>query len=168
MTSRILYKPGETSSPEYASWHGMKSRCLNPTDKSFAGYGGRGITVCARWVASYLNFLSDMGRKPSPTHTVDRIDNNGPYAPNNCRWACPVQQGNNRQTNHPIVIEGISLTVAEWARVVGIRRGTIAARLHKGMNEVDAVMRPLKKKYRVRWKRRPGQIVANQYGRKIA
>jgi hypothetical protein len=75
----------------------MKNRCLNPNQDRFADYGGRGISVCVRWLKSFENFLSDMGRKPSPLHTLDRKDNNGDYKPSNCRWATPEQQRANQR-----------------------------------------------------------------------
>ena len=74
----------------------MKERCRNPKHNRFHRYGGRGIRVCDRWLDSYENFLADMGRKPSPTHSVDRIDNDGHYEPGNCRWATDAEQRANR------------------------------------------------------------------------
>lgn len=86
---------------EFQAWVKMIGRCTNATDKWYPSYGGRGITVCDRWRESYESFLADMGRRPSPDHSLDRIDNDGPYAPDNCRWATRSQQQRNkrRQTN---------------------------------------------------------------------
>jgi len=88
--------PRESLSPEYKSWCGMVQRCLNPNNKSFGRYGGRGIRICARWRRSFLTFLEDMGRKPSKEHSIDRIDNSGPYCIANCRWATPAEQRANQ------------------------------------------------------------------------
>jgi hypothetical protein len=82
---------------EYHSWRGMIERCENPRHKTFADYGGRGITICKRWRRSFPAFLADMGRKPSPTHSIDRKNNRRNYTPGNCRWATKIEQATNRR-----------------------------------------------------------------------
>lgn len=81
---------------EFVSWCCMIRRCLNVKHEKFKYYGGRGIKVCARWEDSFALFLSDMGKKPTPRHTIDRINCNGDYEPSNCRWATPKQQAKNK------------------------------------------------------------------------
>lgn len=82
---------------EYRAWAGMTSRCTNKNERTYKHYGDRGITVCKRWRESFPAFLKDMGRKPSPELSLDRIDNDGNYEPGNCRWATAKQQANNKR-----------------------------------------------------------------------
>lgn len=82
--------------PASGSWRSMIARCENPKTNGFAYYGGRGIRVCPRWRHSFLAFLADMGPRPSPEHSIDRIDSDGDYEPSNCRWATPTEQAANQ------------------------------------------------------------------------
>jgi hypothetical protein len=128
------------ASPEHAAWVAMRARCLRPTAANYDGYGGRGIAICDRW-NDYAVFLSDMGRKPTPAHSLDRIDVNGNYEPANCRWATPRQQANNRRVSVFVTAHGLTMTVAEWARETGLQDATIRQRLVRGWPPEDALYR---------------------------
>lgn len=120
---------GMRGSREYRIWQGIKRRCLSEKDAGFPSYGGRGITMCPSWVNSFETFFKDMGSCPDG-RSIDRIDNEGHYEPNNCRWATKEQQGNNKRSNVVIIANGRSLTLAEWSRETGIQESTMARRLH--------------------------------------
>lgn len=104
---------------EYTTYLGMRSRCENPNSTDFADYMARGIYVCERWVNSFANFLSDMGKAPSAQHSIDRIDNDGPYSPENCRWALPRQQARNKRSTRYVEAFGKRMSVAELSEVIG-------------------------------------------------
>lgn len=141
--AETLGKPAPVKSlPEYRVWASMRARCLTSTHPAYASYGGRGITVCDRWRDSFAAFLEDMGRRPGPDHSLDRIDNDGPYAPGNCRWATMAQQGSNRRTNRFVEFRGERLTIAAWARRIGIAKSSLRHRLDSGWSVEDALTRP--------------------------
>lgn len=125
-------KPKESQTPEYRAWTSMRSRCYYPRYQYYEYYGGRGISVCDAWRDSYFNFLNDMGRRPSPQHSLDRIDTNGNYEPANCRWATHLEQAQNQRTNTVLVIDGEAHCLTEWARITGLSRGTIYRRMRSG------------------------------------
>lgn len=110
------FRPSGPIKPEYAAWVQMRSRCLSPKDRHYKNYGGRRIGICERW-NDFRNFLKDVGYKPSPNHSLDRIDNNAGYCPENCRWATPVQQMRNRR-----VTKLSDQRVAEIKTAIGSQR----------------------------------------------
>ncbi|SRR6266511_5038461 len=132
-----------TGSPEYVSWQRIKQRCLDPYNPSYPRYGGRGITMCDRWRDSFEAFLADMGPRPTPGHTVERIDNALSYFPDNCRWADRTEQARNTRRNRLITHDGRTMTLAEWSQITGINRRTIAARLDRGMSTAEALGLPV-------------------------
>lgn len=129
---------GKRYSRAYKAWLHMKDRCLNPRNKNFARYGGRGITICQPWIDSFIAFYQDMG-DPPPAHSLDRIDNDGPYCRENCRWATRKTQMNNMSTNHPITANGETHTLAEWSHMTGLDRFIIADRLSRDWTPEQAL-----------------------------
>ena len=117
---------------EYTNWKEMKRRCYNPRYKEYHLYGGRGITICDRWRTSFVNFLADMGKRPFPEASIDRINNNGNYEPDNCRWATKLEQGQNTRKARMITYNGETLCLREWARRIGITHRTLSVRLKRG------------------------------------
>lgn len=127
---------------EYKVWATMKSRCRNPKVGCYASYGARDITVCERW-DKFENFIEDMGRAPAGM-SLDRIDNNRGYSPDNCGWATRIEQARNRRDNRIITHAGISRTLQEWANAVGISRERISDRLKTGWAVADALETPVR------------------------
>jgi len=124
------FKHGMTDTPEWRVWRNMLQRCTNPNNKLFHRYGGRGIVVCEQWF-EFENFFRDMGRVPAGM-TLDRIDNNGDYSRENCRWASRQTQNNNRESNLVITLGRETLTASQWSRRTGIPASTIARRARLG------------------------------------
>src|SRR6266536_1418160 len=116
---------------EHETWRNMKKRCYQKNRPKYQIYGARGIAVCTSWLNSFTAFLADMGPKPL-AHSIERINNNGPYHPSNCRWATPLEQAYNRRTNITLEYNGERKILAEWARLFGLNRNTFRSRLKKG------------------------------------
>jgi hypothetical protein len=137
VSKRAHWKHGKGGTNIYRAWHQMMARCYKPNTHNYPRYGGRGITVCERW-KDFSNFIADMGERP-PRHSLERIDNNGPYSPENCRWATPMEQSSNMRINRRITAFGQTFHVAEWARRLSIPEGRIRSRLAKGISGEDAL-----------------------------
>lgn len=139
------YIHGEASpeTPEYVAWGSMMKRCYSPTGgDNYHRYGGRGIKVCERW-RDFTNFLADMGRKPSPEHSLDRFpDTNGNYEPTNCRWATPTEQARNKTSNKRVVLDDREMCMSEACELRGISGTTVDQRMARGWSFEKAINTP--------------------------
>lgn len=135
---------GFSHTPVHNVWSHMKRRCSDEASPQYANYGGRGIKVCSRW-DSFLNFLEDMG-VPAEGMTLERIDNDGGYSKENCRWADKKDQANNRRSSRFIEFAGKRLTLAQWERENGLRAGQLHERLARGWSVEKALTSPRKAK----------------------
>ena len=133
---------GMKGTPEYNIWKSMTQRCKNPNDPGFHNYGGRGISVCKRWL-KFENFIADMGKKPHPKLSIERRDNDLGYTPDNCYWASKKTQMNNKRTNHLITHNGETHTLSEWSEITGISYTTLRARRRRGWSASRALTQPL-------------------------
>ncbi len=127
----------------YGIWLGIKYRCTDPKSSGWELYGERGIRICSEWEFSFETFVSDIGPRPSKQHTIDRIDSDGDYCKENCRWATPKEQNRNLRTNTKLTAFGETKLLLEWAEQLGLNTNTIHTRLHDGATHEEA-LRPLK------------------------
>lgn len=137
---------GRSHDAEYNVWRFMIRRCTCADHPRWNRYGGRGIKVCERWATSYEKFLSDVGRRPTPQHSIDRIDNDGNYEPGNVRWATRVEQAANQKRPHArrtLTFNGRTLSTREWASEIGITHQAIESRIDvSGWSVEEAVTIP--------------------------
>jgi hypothetical protein len=141
----ITHRNGRMT-PEYAAWSQAKARCNDVNHQAYHWYGGRGLRMAPEWAGNFRRFLADMGPRPSPAHSLDRIDNDGDYAPGNCRWALKATQHNNRRSNVRVEWRGESRTVAEWATATGIRKTALYQRLDHGWPLDRALTEPVRQR----------------------
>ncbi len=131
--------------PIYPAWQSMIQRCINPNNKDYPSYGGRGIAVCKRW-RKFENFLEDMGEHPGKEYSIDRIDNNKGYCKSNCRWATKKQQMRNKRDSYLITHEGKIQLLIEWAEDFNIPYKTLWDRIQKlGWSIERALTEPVRK-----------------------
>lgn len=130
-------------SKEYQCWSGMVNRCTNPKNNKFHKYGSRGITVCERW-RQFVNFLADMGHLPFVGAQLERKDNNGPYAPENCSWATRKRQARNKRTTRYLTLGDRTQCMADWADELGISIQTLSRRINQdGWSVEKALTTPI-------------------------
>lgn len=142
-----MTKHGETKSKLYQEWRGMKRRCLNPKSKFYHCYGGRGITICDEWVNDYecfRDYVTQLDNYGKDGYTLDRIDVNGNYEPNNVRWADIITQANNRRDTEQITFNGKTMTLKQWSREMGVRYSTLQNRKRLGWSYNDILSIPIK------------------------
>ena len=132
---------GQSKTPAWRSYYAMINRCTNKDANNYASYGGRGIKVCDRWMQGFEFFYADMGNRPKGK-TIDRIDVNGNYSDENCRWASEEEQVNNKQSTRYLTFKGRKQSVAQWAKECGIPRDSIIVRIELGWNIKDALTVP--------------------------
>jgi hypothetical protein len=130
--------------PLYGVWVAMIGRCTNPKHPNYKDYGGRGITVCQRWLSSFRDFVEDMGDRDNPEMTIDRIDNDKGYSKDNCRWATRVEQANNKRSTHWITYNGVRDSLTNHCRALGISRAVIFDRIRRGATFEEAVSKPVR------------------------
>lgn len=142
-THRVTHGESDKTK-EYRTWVGIKDRCSTNRPKHFKTYKSRGITVCDRWLESYENFLQDMGRAPSPKHSIERKDNDKGYSPDNCIWGTPKQQANNTSRSKIIEFNGQTMTLKLWADRLDMSYPALWKRIHDGWSIKKTFTKPVK------------------------
>lgn len=137
-------KHGWCGTKTYKTWESMNSRCRNKNNPMYAVYGGRGIKICKRW-HSFENFLEDMGERPTGK-SIDRIDNDGNYCKENCRWSTQKEQNNNTSRNHFVEYKGERKTIMQWSEILGLEFSVICSRINRGWDVDRAMIEKVKKR----------------------
>lgn len=132
-----IFKHGMTNTPEYNAWKQMRRRCIDISCKDYKAYGKRGINVCDRWMKSFSNFYNDMGRRPSPKHTIGRIDNDGDYCPENCRWESNIEQQRNKSNTLFYLYKGEKRTIGEIADDIGVSYKSLYEKIRRRGMSID-------------------------------
>lgn len=138
------HAPGSGQSPEFRAWCALKGRCLNKRNRAYKSYGGRGIKVCDRWLGErgFINFIADMGLRPSARHSMDRVDVDGNYCKENCRWADGFQQARNKRNTRKFTLNGVTKCAAEWNRDLDLGCSGVQIRIKNGWLEHKALTTP--------------------------
>jgi len=137
---------GSNFTPEYRAWKAMIERCENPNCKHYRNYGGRGIAVHTGFRSSFMAFLNEIGNRPSPGHSLDRIDNSKGYEPGNVRWATRKEQNRNLRRNVFIEFNGQRRCISAWAEAIGITTSCLNGRLKRGWSIERALGEPIQRK----------------------
>lgn len=141
----VKYLHGKSKLPEYATWKDMRRRCNSPNRPSRKWYHDKGIRVCKRW-DDFGKFIKDMGRKPTPKHTIERVNVRKGYSPSNCRWATAQEQHLNRTDTRRITFNGQTKVISQWEEEYGIRDQQLYHRLNRGWDIERALITPVNKK----------------------
>ena len=145
LSKELKTKHGMSETRQYQIYNGIKKRCLNRKSKSYINYGGRGIKICQRWMKGFENFWEDMKEGYSDDLTIDRIDNDGDYCKENCRWADMETQLNNRRNSVFLTFGGVTKTISQWERKLKTKGGTLKHRVYYGFDDLDIITKPIKK-----------------------
>ncbi len=134
---------GMTHTAEYGIWADMLYRCRTASSPQFPGYGARGITFCEEWLL-FENFISDMGPRPTPEHSLDRIDPEGNYTKHNCRWATPKMQGRNRRNSRKIRYNGVEMHIHDYCEMTGTSIQAVISRFKRGWTDERIIATPVR------------------------
>lgn len=146
IASNMFLKHGHSNDSTYKSWQAMKNRCTNSFTPDYKYYGGRGIKLDNSWY-NFQNFIKDMGEKPTPQHTIERIDNNKGYNKQNCKWATRLEQAQNTSFNRKFIFNGENLTMSEIARRTNIPYDTLRFRINRQNMSIETAI-SVKNRYR--------------------
>ena len=134
------YKHGKTGTKVYRIWKNMKVRCYSKNNHHYNNYGNRGIKICDKWRNSFPEFFKDMGEPPTKVHSIERIDNNGDYTPENCKWATPYEQSRNSRQNNCITFKGETLCLTDWAKKIKMNRATLLSRINRNKWPIERAL----------------------------
>jgi len=158
---------GMNKSPEHRIWVGMKQRCYNPNKKDYKWYGAKGITVCDEWLNSFVAFFEHVGNRPSPSHSIDRIDTTKGYEKGNVKWSTQKEQIDNTTVVRMVEINGKTQSISAWEREMGLSKGRVKARENSGWSTQEAILTPsrLGQKIHMVVKRDYSERTRDRYGR---